>query len=588
MRYCFFIVSKYFLCLFFVFSACTKSFSEISICSNLQEGDSISVALYSYMEDRYATVNGASVTSSDVARGRVNISLPDSLLKNIGALSITIHCYSDSILAISSIRLKGFATFYPQDIMNLLWWQDGLMFEIDSKSNTIKSPINENIPGTFPIGISAFYKSSHLLGIQLFFRLSLIATLLIFTLVFTIQAPTHRLPLFTIALFLASIPLKTDYTNYTMGIMILTMFISFIYNKSRRFTWQPVFYVLCAMYLMNVIGLLYTNDFNHGIKRLDTCIVLILFPAVFSMFQFPKKNVLLLLRFFVWSTIAFCAFGLLSYATIVPEFTWNMVFRDSKLYAPLLMMWPAHPHPSFLSTILLMAVPVSLYLRFGDEKQITLIEMLFGVLLPVVFTILSGARVGLVIAPALLALGYLFYCRFKPVLKWGILVVGIVLSGIFLHNNVEHAGSVLLSDPIRTDLRKTAISAISEKPVFGWGTGAAMSLIKSEERAHSLGIETPYDFTSFHNHYLEDMVQFGIPGIILLLTLFGWILWIGLREKNFLLLSLLAIYSLFCWTESALFISKAVIPFTFWLCFFMTNRENINLSLTQCNKSISD
>jgi len=266
-------------------------------------------------------------------------------------------------------------------------------------------------------------------------------------------------------------------------------------------------------------------------------------------------------------------FGFLSYATIVPEFSWNMFFRDSKLYAPLLLMWPSHPHPSFVSAIQLMAVPIALFLRYQVEKQITMVEMLLGILLPIVFTVLVGARIGLVIVPALLGLGYLFYCKFKPALKWGLVVAGIAALGVMFHlfPNIDDR----FVDPERAALRKTAISAINEKPVFGWGTGYVTPLIQDEERAHSLGIETVIDQPHFHNQYLENMVQFGIPGILVLMALFGWMLWVGVREKNFLLLSLLTIYVLFCLTDIALVKSKGVAPFIFWLSFLMSNR-NIN------------
>ena len=143
---------------------------------------------------------------------------------------------------------------------------------------------------------------------------------------------------------------------------------------------------------------------------------------------------------------------------------------------------------------------------------------------------------------------------------------------------------VLFVDPIRVDLRKTAISAIKEKPVFGWGTGYVTPLIQSEERAQSLRIETPYLFNQFHNQYLEDMVQFGIMGILILLVLFGWMLWVGVRERNYLVLSLLVIYTLFCWTETVFFVAKGVIPFTFWFCFLMSNRNK----LTQMNADDAD
>ena len=563
-----------FLILSLSFSACTNHFSEISIYSNLSENDSVSISLCPKQEPhQYQFVSGKTISEADAEVGKVDIALPNHLFKNFIAIGITVnHNHTDSILTLSSIHLKGLASVSPKNIMNTLWWQDGLNFEYDSINNTLTSYIKNGIPSTFPVGLSMFYEP-RFIGLQLFFRLSFFAVLLFLLFFLYRQASGQQIILLSIGLFLASVPLQLNYTNWTMIAMSLSMIMAFIWNKHRQFTWQPIFYVLCAIYLMNIIGLLYVDDFKLGVRRLDAILPFVIFPVIFSMIQFTKKNTILLLRFFVWMAITFCAFGLLSYATIVPELTWNMIFADSKLYASLLMMWPAHPHPSYLSTILLMAVPVALYLRFHDGKQITVVEMLLGIFLPIVFTILGGARVGMMIAPILLGLGYFFYCRFKPGLKWGLVVAGIAVIGMLLH--LFPKADDRFVDPIRMDLRKTAISAIKEKPVFGWGTGYARPLIHSEERAHSLGIETPHDLSSFHNQYLEDMVQFGIWGIVILVILFGWILWIGIREKNYLLLSLLTIYLLFCWTESALFISKGVIPFTFWLCFLMTNQTSL-------------
>jgi len=424
------------------------------------------------------------------------------------------------------------------------------------------------------IDSSIFYQSIPI-NFQLFLRLFFLAALLFCLFILCKQTLTQRFPVFVIALFLVTLSFKIDYTNYTMGFMLLAMFLVFVHNKPRRFFWQPIFYVIFAMYLLNIIGLSYTNDFKIGIKRLDAAIVFILFPVVFSMIQFSKKNLILLLRFFVWTVIIFCAFGLLSYVIVIQELTWNMIFAANKNYAPILMTWPAHPHPSFLSAILLMAVPVALYLRYHQgEKQITMVEMLLGVFLPIVFTILTGARVGILITPLLLGLGYIFYCKFKPVLKWGLLAAtGILSLGVLLH--VSSNISDRFDDPIRTNLRKIAISAIKEKPVFGWGTGSAKLLIQSGERAHDLGIGRSYNFNQFHNQYLEDMVQFGIAGILLLMVLLGWMLSVSICEKNYLLLSLLTIYALFFWTESVLFISKGLVPFTFWLCFLISNRNEL-------------
>ena len=550
-----------------MFASCTNRLSEVSIFSNLQEGDSVSISLYSHAEARYVTVGEATVAQSDVVSGRVDISLPDSFIMKTPVVLFTIYCYSDSVLYVSSIRLKNFRKYNPKDILNNIWWQSGLMFELDADSKMIKSPVNSEVPGIFPVGV--YTSNIRPIGIQLFFRFLFVTSLFAITLILLKNASTQRFLLFFIAFFLVTLPLKLHLNNYAAGIMVLAAIVAFFRNRPYRFTWNPIYYVLCAMFLMNVIGLLYAAEIRHGIERLERTLSIVLFPLAFSIMQLSKKNVILLLRFFVWSGIAFCAFSLLSYFSLIHEITWNMVFRDSKIYAGLLLPTPTHPHPSFLSVILLMMIPVSLYLRYDNGKQITLIEMLAGVAFPVVFTVLSGARVGMIIAPALIGLGYMFYCKFKPELKWTIVVAGIITAGVFLYLSTDLRQR--FSDPIRVDLRQTAISAIKERPVFGWGTGAARTVIQSEERAQKIGIESPHILISFHNQFLEDTVHFGIFGIAIIITLFGWILWIGLREKQFLLLSFFVIYVLFCWVESPLFTTKGVLSFAFWFCFFISN-----------------
>ena len=196
-----------------------------------------------------------------------------------------------------------------------------------------------------------------------------------------------------------------------------------------------------------------------------------------------------------------------------------------------------------------------------------------GVLFPIVFSVLAGARIGIVLVPLLLLLGYVFYCRLKPLLKWGLVAAGllVVAAGWYQYPTADDR----FTDDNRADLRKIAISAIKEKPVFGWGTGYTNPLIHSAERAQSLGIERtfPDETKVIHNQYLDYMVQFGIVGIVVFLIVLGWILWIGVSERNYLLLSFLIIYLLFFYTETALNYSKGIVPFAFWLCFLMTNRK---------------
>jgi O-antigen ligase len=544
----------------------------------LQQGDSLSVALYSKYGTQYVPVGGATLSEADAKRGRVDIPLPDSLIRNISALSVTVHHCADTILSISSILLNRHVAVYPQDIMETLWWQDRLSFSLDTASNVVSSRMDKDGYGAFPVGIASFYQP-RLVGFQLVLRVFLLAVFLLLLFLFYRLTFPRRFVIFAVALFLATLPLKIVYTNWAMGIIALIMIVTFIRCKPRTFKWQPIFIMLCATYLINVICLLYTDDLYLGVKRLDSNIPLIFFPVLFGIIQFSGKHVLLLLRFFVWVCIAFCGCSLLSYAAVIPDFDWDMALRDHKQYFPLLTMWPAHWQPSFDSTILLMAIPAVLFLRFQGKKHVSVVELCLGVLFPVLFTLLTGARVGIVIVPCLLGLAYLFYCKLKPVFKWGLMLAGIVVAVWCIHKFPQ--ADEQFEDPIREDLRTLATDAIREKPLFGWGTGYVAPLIQAEETAQRLGREAPYPFNQFHNQYLETMVQFGIPGALLLLALIGWILYLAVRGKDYLLLSFITVYILFFWTETVLANSKGVVPFAFWLCFLMATQKN-RLSSAEC------
>ena len=378
----------------------------------------------------------------------------------------------------------------------------------------------------------------------------------------------ERLTLLGFAIMLACLPLK-DVPFHIIGMSVLSVMIvvSFIINKSRKFTWQPIFYLVFAMYFLQIAGVINVGYLDFSTQRFDTAMPMILFPVLFGMTQLSKKNMVLLLRLFVWAVIAFCVYGLLSYAAIALSYiSLETALLDGKSYSRLFAVWPLWHHPSALTIALLMALPVSLYLRYHDGKQITLFEMLPAIILPILVTFIIGARVGVAIFPVLLGLGYLVYCKFRPVLKWGLVAAGVAGLCIILHLLPSDV-KILYSDSIREDLRKIAISAIKEKPVLGWGTMQQRYLMSCEE------IETQYTFNHFHNVYLDSMVQFGIAGIVALLFLIFWTFAIAIRQKHFLLLSFMAMYIIVFYFDNVLYGPKFVNAFWFWFCFLLVNRK---------------
>ncbi|MCL2416822.1 MAG: O-antigen ligase family protein [Bacteroidales bacterium] len=403
----------------------------------------------------------------------------------------------------------------------------------------------------------------------MFLSILFFATIFVLLCLLLKQAHEQHFQVFTLAFLIILLPLRESLNSWGMLIVSVLIVIAFILNKSRQFTWQPIFYAVVGLYLLNFVWLVGMGDFTFSNRGVDSALPMILFPILFSMVQLSKRNVMLLLRFFVWMVIAVCIYGLLSYASAVYELSWKMVLLEGKQYAHFFTIWPITWQPSALSITLLMALPVSFYLRYHNKRQITFLEMLLATILPILVTFMVGARIGVAVFPVLLALGYLFYCNFKPILKWGLVAVGVVglcLALFFIPTEIKSR----YTDQIRVDLRNTAISAIKEKPILGWGTWQQRHLIVDEDRAKSLGIQAPHSQWHFHNLYLDIMVQFGIVGIVVLLGLIFWTFWIAIREKHFLLLSFIIMSTMTFYFEIVLYSSRWAVTFMFWFCFLIS------------------
>ncbi len=555
-----------FLFTFLFIQACNfhKVNQEI-ILIGIFSNEKIKIAVFEDIENFRANIFLEDRRSND----SIFFSIPEQKWAKASKFYLPVYQDSTITLCFDKMIIKNVSVINAKNISSVTWLKDLSL----KKENKGKQDIYIMHPGNNEAVIVFFpplFYQSRPIGLQLFLRLSFCATLLFLIAFLFKQSSSQRLLLSSIAFFLACLPLQMEWSNWTLGVMGGISILAFILDKERKFRWQPIFWVPVAIYAFYLLGCLYAEHKADAYKELDSSVAFLIFPVIFSIIQLKRENINLLLRFFIRVMMIFCIFGLISYATIVPEFTWNMAFRDSKLYAPLLLMWPAFPHPSVTAMVLAMAVPVAIYLRY-QAKNTSMVEMLLCLCLIMIFSMLTGARVAMIVVPLLIGLGFLFYSRIRPIFKWIMMGMG-VLGCIWMLQRYPGL-ETKFSDPIREQLRETAMDRISQKPVFGWGTGSMRQIIASEETAHRLGYEAPQDVNHFHNQYLDMAVQYGIPGILLILGLLGWCLVLAFKNKDFLLLAFVVMYGIFMIVESPFTGVKTIQPMMFWLCFFVATQK---------------
>lgn len=198
-------------------------------------------------------------------------------------------------------------------------------------------------------------------------------------------------------------------------------------------------------------------------------------------------------------------------------------------------------HPTYLAMKTLWAIVLVIYFR--DKLFLSRYLRYFMILIMLLFIYLLSSRTG--ILTTLLILFIFIFNYIKSVaLKLSFIVLMLLLiyptykviilnqrvnfSLIELSRGIKSSGGDIKNIDERTREWYTAIQLIKEKPLFGYGHNYQEMLIR-QYRENGFGHEAENRFNA-HNQYLETQLQFGLPGIVILLwILFGPVL---LRIKS--------------------------------------------------------
>lgn len=115
----------------------------------------------------------------------------------------------------------------------------------------------------------------------------------------------------------------------------------------------------------------------------------------------------------------------------------------------------------------------------------------------------------------------------------------------------------------RIERWKCALSLIQQSPLYGYGTGDEVSMLK--ERYASAGLFISYweEFNA-HNTYLSYLIKHGIIGLLALLITFGYYLRLAIKNKDVIYLAFLSLMLFGFYTENLLDANKGIVFFAFF------------------------
>ena len=322
---------------------------------------------------------------------------------------------------------------------------------------------------------------------------------------------------------------------------------------SSKRVYNVLFFLFISYYIWQMIGLIYTSDVEMGLSNLFGRLSLILFPLVLL---YPgdmiKNKTKILIRIFALSTflyMLFC-FGYALYRSVSlqagfwtfnphpPEYFWLSYFYGSDL--------TVSQHPSYISMYVILSTFICFEAWFDYSlKLLNRIGWLIIGSLLLISQYYISSRAGILICMVLVPL--YFIVKFKNLGKkrfawlWIILVFIALVPLIVKNQRVDYlygrvfnkqVGYERKRDP-RILIWESSLKIARKNLLLGVGIGDVRTELTLEYE--QIGEEKmAQERLNAHNQFLEVLLENGIIGLTLFVTIFGVMIYIAFAEKNLL------------------------------------------------------
>lgn len=341
---------------------------------------------------------------------------------------------------------------------------------------------------------------------------------------------------------------------------------------------EKFFLLSAAIFLSFIAGYFLSDAKSIAAFFIEKKLAFLVLPLLLlSYFPLHRAQVQLIFKVFILCT---CSILLLATAgTIIPYLRDG--HTDRFFYHDLLA--PVNRSAIVVSYCCLLSIVFLFYIRLSQKQRYLIAFILAG------YMILLSSRIFLAIL-LLLSLAHLFTLksvRIKLIVAaaLGICLLTLLITGNPVKTRFRDLSSFSLTKinndqfskedyfdglSLRLLYIRFSLEILQEQWAYltGVGTGDAEGLLK--EKIIRSGMYTGegkdkddigYLRFSFHNQYLQTLVQTGIPGLSMLLALMTYCWIFALKHRNRLLLILMTIYSICFWTDDWLEFQVGLVSF---------------------------
>ncbi len=352
-----------------------------------------------------------------------------------------------------------------------------------------------------------------------------------------------------------------------------------------RFKQNRILQFLPAIYLLYVIGLIWTENFKYAGLDLQIKAGFLLLPLFIGTLDLSGKEFRKTTYFFIIGCALACLL-LLANAFVSFVETGNHTAFFYISYSSILM------HPTYISMYLTMAILFLLQRMYDTTKEQHLKYYSAGILFFFVQLFQLSARTSLAVAVLTFLLAAFFYLRKReilPIKKWYFISILLfsTLSYFALqgfNNRFNQVSNAMTSTPAiqvqpeynsttgRMEIWKESMEILQDNWLIGTGTGDVKDELMKTYEKHQFHYALDKKLNA-HNQFLQVWLTLGIVGLMLLIWSLALPIY-RLKSQGQPLFALFAIVIILnSMTESILEVQKGVLFFVFFYSLLVVRKE---------------
>lgn len=392
----------------------------------------------------------------------------------------------------------------------------------------------------------------------------------------------ERIRFMLMLVFVFSLPFDMLYSNIALFLLILTTLLDFTIEKLKRIPKQA--WIFQAVYFLSVIGYFYSHNLSNAGFLLERQLSILLVPILLTLaVEINEQRKKQLLTVFLASSVVTILFLFFNVLVVIRELQLPLSQMFTKEFFNHRFSAPLEIHAGYLSLYVAIGIIHAFQLIVETlSKKIRLLLLLCLMILFAGMLFLAARNMSIA---TLLIIGFVFpffYIKKKLLYITSILIATAI--GFIVINNVTYLKKRFVSELIgdiksnqdpgntdviepRIDRWKCALNLASNSPVFGYGTGDEIAMLKTEYIKNGLYISYLEEFNS-HNEYLSYLLKNGIVGLLLFLGIFGYFIYLAISAKDYIYISFLILLLIGFFTENILDANKGIYFFAFFNTFF--------------------